>query len=502
MSRPVDWLPLRGSDPVPGDPDRVEQLGKHYRRVAEAINDAARKLRQIADHNDMQSDAVDAFRNNARKVADDISRAHERYDGVGQALVHYAPVLRDAQSESLAALTDAKNAQADLDTANRLANAAHERIATAPAGVDTTVDQGAYRRANDAAAAAGRAKEAAERRLEEATKARDTAADLARSRILDVKDSGDLNDSAWDNWGTKVVKAIVKVADIVAVVFGFLALIALFIPVIGPALAAIFGTIALVASLFSLVGNLALAWTGYGEWSEVVWAAIAVLSFGVGRAAVAGLRVSVAGARGAARMAAGRWAGQSPAVRAAAGLSDSRSSMGAIRAMLGTRALMSKNAAERLAKASLGQKYAPSSAEFGSSIRAIPGEFVDNLRTVRSAGWSGVADALRQTPQHVWLQAQQGRSADGMQALLRASGEADTAASLDDLGRVSDKIRSGAEVGQHMKYVDAQSAAFATSTGYSLVDIGVNTNKLVADWLRPSPAEQLHLTDSAEAGRR
>lgn len=98
--RPVDWSPLAGRDPVPGEPDQVEELGGHYQRVASAISDAATKLRQIAERQDMQSEAVDAFRGTAREVADDISRAHERYDGVGRALIGYAPELRDAQSRS------------------------------------------------------------------------------------------------------------------------------------------------------------------------------------------------------------------------------------------------------------------------------------------------------------------------------------------------------------------------------------------------------------------
>lgn len=105
--RPTDWFPLSGVDPVPGEPDRVEQLGRHYERVAVAINDAAVKLRRIADHSDMQSEAVAAFRRTAYQVAAGIVRAHERYDGVGQALLGYAPQLRDAQAESVAALRQA-----------------------------------------------------------------------------------------------------------------------------------------------------------------------------------------------------------------------------------------------------------------------------------------------------------------------------------------------------------------------------------------------------------
>jgi chromosome segregation ATPase len=138
-------------DPVPGDPDRVEWLGKHYHAVASAISDTAKTLRQVANHQDMQSEAVETFRNTAHEVANDISRAHERYDGVGRALIGYAPELRDAQSESVAALAQAKDAEADLATANRLARAAQARIDAAPESVDTTADRSAHRRALAAA---------------------------------------------------------------------------------------------------------------------------------------------------------------------------------------------------------------------------------------------------------------------------------------------------------------------------------------------------------------
>jgi hypothetical protein len=501
LSRPVDWTPLAGGDPVPGDPDRVEQLGRHYRKVAATIRDAATKLRQLADHNDMKSDAVDAVRSNAHKVADDITRAHERYDGVGQALVGYAPQLRDAQVESVAALRQAQDAAAAQASADRVAAAAQARIDTAPENADATADQGDHRRALAAADAAGDALATARRRLDAAIETRDVAAQRAIAGINEVKNSGDLNDSWWDNWGAKVVKVIVKVADAVAVVFGVLALVSLLIPVIGPALAAILGTIALAGGLISLAGNLALAPTGYAERSDVVWSMLGALSFGVGRAAVAGLKVSVKGARGAARMAAGRWAGQSPAVREAAGLSRSRSSAKAIEEILGTRTPMSRISAQRLVNASTGQKYAPSLGEFGRNLRAMPGEFSNNVRTVRSAGWSGTVDALRQTPQHVRLQAQQVTSGDGVQALLRASGNSSAAANLDDLGRVSDTVRSGAEVGEHLNYVRAHSIAFTLSTGYGVFDTARGTNDLVGKLRQPPPAEQLHLSGAAEIDR-
>ena len=207
MSRPRDWSPLACIDPVPGDHDRVEWLGKHYRQVAWAISDTARKLRQIADHQDMQSEAVEAFRNIAREVANYTTRAHERYDGVGRALIGYAPELRDVQSESAAALAQAKDAEADLAAANRLARAAEARIDGAPEGADTTADRGAHRRAVAAAEDANDALAAARRRLSRATDARDAAARRA-----------DLNNGWWDNWGAKVGHGILDVAGLVPII--------------------------------------------------------------------------------------------------------------------------------------------------------------------------------------------------------------------------------------------------------------------------------------------
>lgn len=493
MSRPVDWSPLAGSDPVPGDPQRVEQLGKHYRRVAEAINDAARKLRQVADHNDMQSDAVEAFRNTAREVADDISRAHERYDGVAHALAGYAPALRDAQSESVGALTDAKNAESDLAAANRMANSAHSRITTAPAGADTTVDQGAYRRAIGAADAAGDALAAARRRLERATDARDTAANRARNLIHEVRDSGDLNDSWWDNWGAKVVKAIVKVADIVAVVAGVLALAVSWIPIIGQALAAILGTIALVAALVSLLGNLALASTGYAEWSEVAWSALGVLAFGLGRVAMTGVRAAAKGVRGGSRLAAGRLAAKSPATRAAAGLPASSNPMTAIRSMVGTSNSMGRNAARDLAREAVA--YRPTVSSIGQNLRAIPGEFRSNLQTLRNADWG---EAMRQAPAAL---AEQGGSVvrgDFAEVGMRMFGEAGAADDLARINQLPQGIRASDDVAPHLSNLRTHTQDFIAAGGYSTFDIFRQTAGFVNS--EPPPAESLKLP-AASGGR-
>ncbi|MGH3889421.1 MAG: putative T7SS-secreted protein [Pseudonocardiaceae bacterium] len=484
--RPVDWSPLVGSDPVPGDPDRVEQLGKHYQRVAAAISDAATKLRRIADHQDMQSEAVEAFRSTAREVANDISRAHERYDGVGRALTGYAPELRDAQSESAAALVQAKAAQRDLATANRIAHATQTRVHAAE-GADTTADRDVHRRALAAVDAAGDDLTAAQSRLNRATDARDAAARRAMNLVHDVKDSGDLNDSLWDNWGAKIVKGIVQLADLVALGAGVLALLFGWLPIIGGACAGFFGTIALAASLVSLLGNIALAATGDGEWSDAAWSAIGVLSFGVGRAAIGALRVSARGARGASRLAAGRLAAQSPAARAAAGVSRSGSSLTAIKSMLGTANPMSRHAARAAARRSLEQGFVPSMRNIGRSLRAIPGEFVDDIRTLRNADWGDVLRQVRQS---------------GPPGPLRFLGEHSATANLQSISKIDGVVQASDEVAPHLRQLSIQEGVVYGAAGCSMYDVYHNATGLIPS---PSAAEELRLpqgNQSLEAGAR
>ena len=474
--RPVDWSPLAGRDPVPGDPDRVEQLGRHYQRVALAISDAAGKLRRIAEQQEMRSEAVEAFGEQAREVATDISRARERYDGVGRALTGYAPELREAQSESAAALVQARRAEDDAATAHRLAHVAQARISAAPVGTDITVDQGDHRRALVAAEVARDELAAARRRLDRAMECRDAAAWRALRLVEEVKDSGELNDSWWDNWGATIVHVIVKAADLIAVSAGVLALLVGWIPVLGQALAAILGTVALVASVVSLVGNIALALAGDGEWSEVAWSALGVLSFGVGRAAIGALRVSALGVRGASRLVAGQLAAQSVAARVTAGLPGSGNSMTAIRSMLGTVNPLSRRLARTAVQQSLEQGFFPSASSIARSWRAMPGEFADNIRTLRHADWG---DAWRQA-----------RRQGGPSNLLQFFGEHDVAADLQEIKQIHSAVRGSDEVAPHLRQLHAQYGVFVGTAGYGVYDNLHNAVKL-----RPSPsaAEEPHL---------
>lgn len=488
MSRPVDWSPLAGNDPVRGDPDRVEQVGRHYRQVAHAIETAAKKLREIAEHPDMRSDAVDEFRKTANEVADKISKAHERYDGVGAALIEYAQPLREAQALSLQALGEAKDAEAAQLSANRAVDSAARAVSTVPVGADTSDARSAHARALGAADAAGQALAVAFDKVERARANRDAAADRAKARVEDVKDSGGLNDG-WRDDLAGVVKSIVKIADIVAVVCGLLALLVGWIPVIGQALAAILGTIALIAAIISLLGNLYLKSTGYADWSDVAWSALGVAAFGVGRIASAGFRSASGGVRGGSRLAAGRLAAQSSSARAAQGL-PTGGSMSAIRSMLGTGSPISRNAARTMV--SDAAAYRNTAGSVYQNFRSIPSEFGSRLSTLSNpANWSA---AMHQAPGELATMVGNFRNMEFGQLGMRVLGEGGAADDLARANQLPGAIRGSDDVAPHLSNMNRWKGEHLAAGGYSMFDTVRQGNELTG----PSPAENLKIPTGAQ----
>ena len=350
MSRPVDWSPLdRGGDPVPGEPDVVEDGGAHYTRVAQAIAVAADRLRQIAGGLDMTSRAVDELREKSREVAGQVERAHERYAGVGAALTAYSGPHRTAQSDSSRALHDAVDArerlaaaQAQVSSAQGSLDRARQQASSAPpdaAPRDLSGLEGAVHTAQNRVQEAEDDLAAAKRLCDQAVEDRDAAADRAVRAIRDVEDSGDLEDGWWDDWGSKVAGVVAKVAGAIATVAGVAALAVAWIPVIGQAAAAVLGTIALVAAAVSFIANLSLALTDKGSWTNVVLDGISLATFGLGRAVIGGARAAYGGAQATARLSAGRFAALSPTTRAAQGMPASGSSATTISSLLGGSAI-------------------------------------------------------------------------------------------------------------------------------------------------------------------
>ncbi|MEU1971673.1 hypothetical protein ABZ477_08445 [Microbacterium sp. NPDC019599] len=284
MTRPADWSPIdRAHDPVPGDPDRVALTGRMYLGTAEAILRASQNLTTALGEGFGQAQAIDAIREQAEDVARRIVRAEERYRGVGDAMVAYAPVLRDAQARSLDALDKAIQAQSDRATAECMVDHYRDRVddpATPPAnlpGLQSQLQDWLQRSGSAQLLLAG-----AEQDLHDAIVDRDMGAESAVEAIRLVEDSGDLNDSAWDDF-SQWVGEHKDILDTVGNVLGIVAAVAgavlLFIPGVNLVVGLILTAIVVANIAYQALNSAAQITTGNMSLAEgIVNVGLAVLN--------------------------------------------------------------------------------------------------------------------------------------------------------------------------------------------------------------------------------
>ena len=277
----LDWSPVGlSTDPVPGDPEVVSRGGDDYLEVAEAISRAQRTLARIDLGSFVISEAVDAVRTTAAEVAENIGRAHDRYESTGTALVTYSPTLRESQTEARAALGDAVDAvsvaeEAHSDQRRYIRLARNTDDPQAALRYEQLADERAVE-----ASLAETVQADARSRVEGAVTARDKAAETAIDSIERTTRADSLGDSWWDDWGKDVLTVITDVAGWVATIAGVLAIAVCWIPVIGQALAGALLVVAGIAAIVNALGNIALAIDGERSWTEAgLSIAGAVLSF-------------------------------------------------------------------------------------------------------------------------------------------------------------------------------------------------------------------------------
>ena len=264
--RPTDWSPLAGSDPVPGDPDEVERAAKSLADMAEEITRQTANLRRLASAEGWDADAGRTFADSAGELSGQLGKAHGRYATTAGALRGYAPELRHAQSVADAALADAKQAQASVD--------ANRPLDYPPAGSPTPAQVSAERQRQYAYDEGVDALNAARRKLTDATDHRDEHAGRAARTIRDNIDDDGLKDSWWDrftNWVSEhadLLKAIAKIAELVATVLSTIALAISWIPVLNFLTPVLLG-LAGLASAVAFVCTVMLALAGEGSWADV-----------------------------------------------------------------------------------------------------------------------------------------------------------------------------------------------------------------------------------------
>ncbi|WP_461110787.1 DUF6531 domain-containing protein [Streptomyces calidiresistens] len=236
-----------GSDPTPGDPDRIERLGNELDEFAEDVFTALGKVRAMGEEGALASfvgESAEAYRDRFDKLPPDLDKLHTSYDLAAQALLTYAPKLREAQGDADRALNRAIEAREELSTAQSWLERATSALEDAEEAAEPP-DEGevaaevrraltdAERDKGDAQAAVTDAREKLDLAIAlagQAKELREEAAAKCKADLEEASEAGIPNRKWWqkaadwvvDNWDTivAVAQVVVTVLSIVALVLG------------------------------------------------------------------------------------------------------------------------------------------------------------------------------------------------------------------------------------------------------------------------------------------
>lgn len=283
------WAPLCADQPVDGEPYAVHSYSRSLVRTAERIAAQVEVLRRLADPGEWQAETADAFRDQARDLADEIERAEGRYRTVGGLVSEWGEALDEARAAAAALRDDAQEQQ-------RIVDANPEAGPEAPA---PDAPPGTLPEMSPAGLAQNSRRDAALREIE------DLRGRLARllegheekgsgigQRIRGALDD-DLNDrwqdrlKAWVAKHADTLKSIATWAGRIAAVVG---LIALFISPLG--------WIAFAAAIVAVLASGALAMSGDGSWVDFGLNVLGAATFGLGAFMTRGVSAAFRGGRG------------------------------------------------------------------------------------------------------------------------------------------------------------------------------------------------------------
>lgn len=219
------------SDPIPGDPGLLEAYASTCSGTATTLERAAGNLNRLQGGETI-SDAVAAILARASEAAGTLGALQVRYSAIAGAVRGYAPSLKQAQAESLAAVEAASTAKAREKEARNAAIAALPGAASFDeAERKRAVEEYHVQRSRQAAAQAELY--SAKAKLAAAIRDRDDAADAAARRIDGVLQDSTLNDSAWDKFVAMASSVVKTLADVATWVWENLDKIAVVLMVVG-----------------------------------------------------------------------------------------------------------------------------------------------------------------------------------------------------------------------------------------------------------------------------
>jgi len=337
------WSPLSDTDPVPGDPWKVNELGSHLVEQAEKIRDMVSALKKV-ETDDTKSVAIDAITQKRDDVIPDLNLLAERYRTSGNALRVYGDVLDRAQELANQARRDSWDAQRRISAAQQAIAAANPTMISAanaaviaapvpPVGPVMGPDHEEELRLAKADL------DKAERLLDEARELRDSAASKAREKLDDANDDDLKNPKrsffapvshAFDSikhlpnnvgklagaglavagevvnhpigslvdltvgvakWTAESFSSLDKFSDHLGLIAGALAVAALFFPPTGAIVAGI-EVAGFAISATKLGVDTYLAATGRASWGDVTLGVVGMATFGASRIAAQATRTT------------------------------------------------------------------------------------------------------------------------------------------------------------------------------------------------------------------
>jgi len=250
-----------------GDADLLRKKALHYQEIGNAIARSVNTLGAIGSDDAMTSEAIDALRESAADVGEDIGKARTRYQETAAALITYASALGQAQADAESAITLISSRDGDADAARRRLRLAEQALEDAE-DADRAVRQRAVDNAEADLAVAEGSLGNAEQAWRDARDAKNTAAEVAIAAIVNVVDTNNngLADSWWDDWGEFLFDVLKTICDWA----GFLAIFLSWVPILGQILI----VLAAIGAIITLLEAIVNAITGEGDWWGVLGAAV------------------------------------------------------------------------------------------------------------------------------------------------------------------------------------------------------------------------------------
>ncbi|GGN85904.1 hypothetical protein GCM10011579_077140 [Streptomyces albiflavescens] len=262
--RPVDWQPLRDSDPVPGDPEEIRAEVRHMVSVAKKLRDQAKNLQALSKEDKLKGKYVKRLREDSSTLEKHMREVASRYERVHGHLTTWASELEDFQSDADHVLRQAKEKQDEIEA---------EKVKESGSGDKNTPKASAGEADHDPL-------QTYRNQLDTITGDRDTRANHHAGKIRDEIDDV-IEDSWWDNvkgWFHDNADWIKTVLDALGWIATIAGIIAIWIPGLN--------LLVLGIAVLTILARSMLVASGDASWTDLAFDVGGLLLMGIGRGGI------------------------------------------------------------------------------------------------------------------------------------------------------------------------------------------------------------------------